>query len=81
MGLLDFLFFDIEGDKLVKYKANEKLIVVPKKIKTIGSYAFADSTRAKTLLFPIQSHILNQMLFSMFQQRIFICQKIRVYWN
>lgn len=77
MGLLDFLFFDIEGDRLVKYKGFEKLIVVPKRIKTIGRYAFAGCVSAKNIVIEDSvTHIESNAFQYVPMERIFLSKNL-----
>ncbi len=77
MGLLDFLFFEIEGDKLVRYKANEKLIVIPKRVKTIGSHAFAYTTLANRIVVEDSvTHIEANAFEDVPAERIFLSKNL-----
>ncbi|HPX33200.1 MAG TPA: leucine-rich repeat protein [Erysipelotrichaceae bacterium] len=77
MGLFDFMKFEIDGDKLIKYEGSDKLINVPKKVKTIGRYAFAGSVFVENIILPDSvTHIESNAFEYIPVQRVFLSKNL-----
>lgn len=77
MGLFDFMKFEIDGDKLIKYEGSDKLINVPKKVKTIGRYAFAGSVFVENIILPDSvTHIESNAFEYIPAQRVFLSKNL-----